>query len=67
MVCFLPVGYSVRLTFRALALCQSRLRDCGEIHDMNSLLSLIHVYLAWFYSQDPSGYPSLYPFDFGLE
>ena len=32
MVCFLPVGYGVVLTFRALALARrSRLRDCGEI------------------------------------
>ena len=32
MVFFSPVKFGAKLTFRALALRQSRLRDCGEIN-----------------------------------
>ena len=31
MVCLSPVGYGVKLTFRALALHRSRLGNCGQI------------------------------------
>ena len=31
MVCLSPVGYGVKLTFRALALRRSRLGNCGQI------------------------------------
>ena len=30
MACFSPVGFGVKLMFRALDLCGNRPRDCGE-------------------------------------